>query len=130
MGVVDCTTHKDGPRAVDKGRVLCHIRQGWCSHRNARVLSLHGQSGTRGRQCIRHFNVNTQPPKPPGQGSDGLLGSAELSAAVATVGILPTPEEYMKCYAELGSESGRESIYKYLNFDQVESYVEAAADVA
>merc|ERR1712146_472132 len=58
-----------------------------------------------------------------------FLGSAELSAATATLGKLPTPEEYLKCYAELGSEQDRTKIYKYLNFDQVESYVEAAAEV-
>ena len=61
-----------------------------------------------------------------GKGAMVFLGSAELSAAAATLGRLPTPEEYLKCYAELGSEGDREkNIYKYLNFDQVESYVEA-----
>jgi len=64
-----------------------------------------------------------------GQGAMVFLGSAELSAATATLGRLPTPEEYLKCYAELGSASDQEKIYKYLNFDQVESYVEAAAEV-
>merc|ERR1711937_60834 len=64
-----------------------------------------------------------------GKGAMVFLGSAELSAVAATLGRLPTPEEYMKCYAELGSESDRQNIYKYLNFDQVESYVEAAAEV-
>merc|ERR1712048_292777 len=64
-----------------------------------------------------------------GKGAMVFLGSAELSAATATLGKLPTPEEYLKCYAELGSEQDRTKIYKYLNFDQVESYVEAAAEV-
>lgn len=64
-----------------------------------------------------------------GKGAMVFLGSAELSAAVATMGRLPTPEEYLKCYAELGSDDDKKDIYKYLNFDQVESYVEAAADV-
>merc|ERR1712083_752626 len=39
-----------------------------------------------------------------GQGSMVFLGSAELSAVVATIGRLPTPEEYLKAYAELGDE--------------------------
>merc|ERR1712083_871038 len=56
-----------------------------------------------------------------GKGAMVFLGSAELSAATATLGKLPTPEEYLKCYAELGSEQDRTKIYKYLNFDQVES---------
>merc|ERR1712084_160494 len=53
-----------------------------------------------------------------GKGAMVFLGSAELSAATATLGKLPTPEEYLKCYAELGSDADREkNIYKYLNFD-------------
>jgi aconitate hydratase 2/2-methylisocitrate dehydratase len=65
-----------------------------------------------------------------GKGSMVFLGSAELSAATATLGRLPTPEEYLKCYAELGSADDRDkNLYKYLNFDQVDSYVEAAAEV-
>merc|ERR1719171_3004361 len=56
-----------------------------------------------------------------------FLGSAELSAATAILGKLPTREEYLRYYAELGTD--KSNIYKYLNFDQVESYVEAAAEV-
>jgi len=64
-----------------------------------------------------------------GKGAMVFLGSAELSAATATLGRLPTPEEYLKCYAELGSAADHGKLYKYLNFDQIESYVEAAAEV-
>merc|ERR1712147_405377 len=39
-----------------------------------------------------------------GQGAMVFLGSAELSAATAIIGRLPTPEEYLKYYAELGSD--------------------------
>eukprot|EP00927_Polykrikos_kofoidii_P034554 TRINITY_DN292_c0_g1_i2.p1 TRINITY_DN292_c0_g1~~TRINITY_DN292_c0_g1_i2.p1 ORF type:complete len:924 (+),score=159.76 TRINITY_DN292_c0_g1_i2:64-2772(+) len=62
-----------------------------------------------------------------GQGADCFLASAELSAVCAIVGRLPTPEEYLKYYTELGKE--KESTYKYLNFDQVESFQEAADEV-
>merc|ERR1711981_425838 len=62
-----------------------------------------------------------------GKGAMVFLGSAELSAATAILGRLPTPEEYLRHYAELGSD--KSNIYKYLNLDQVESYVEAAAEV-
>merc|ERR550532_1600225 len=52
-----------------------------------------------------------------GKGAMVFLGSAELSAVCATLGRLPTPEEYLKAYAELGSlESRTKNIYKYLNF--------------
>merc|ERR1712086_514997 len=62
-----------------------------------------------------------------GKGANVYLASAELSAVCAITGKLPTPEEYQKYYSELGSD--KSSIYKYLNFDKVESYVEAAAEV-
>lgn len=45
----------------------------------------------------------------------------------AILGRLPTPDEYLRYHAELAKDA--DSIYKYLNFDQVESYVEAAGEV-
>merc|ERR1711937_694585 len=62
-----------------------------------------------------------------GKGANVYLASAELSAVAAIIGKLPTPEEYQKHAAELGKDKA--NIYKYLNFDKVESYVEAAEDV-
>merc|ERR1719326_324444 len=62
-----------------------------------------------------------------GQGANVFLASAELSAVSSILGKLPTPDEYLRYWSELNSQA--ESIYKYLNFDQVESYVEAAGEV-
>merc|ERR1711988_1177981 len=62
-----------------------------------------------------------------GKGANVYLASAELAAVSAILGKLPTPEEYQKYYAELGKDKA--NIYRYLNFDKVESYVEAAGDV-
>merc|ERR1711937_596875 len=65
-----------------------------------------------------------------GKGAMVFLGSAELSAATALLGRLPTPAEYLKSFTELGTlEDRTKNIYKYLNFDQIESYVEAASEV-
>merc|ERR1712137_839946 len=59
-----------------------------------------------------------------GKGAMVFLGSAELSAATALLGRLPTPAEYLKSFTELGTlEDRTKNIYKYLNFDQIESYV-------
>merc|ERR1712170_222650 len=53
-----------------------------------------------------------------GKGAMVFLGSAELSAVAATLGKLPTKEEYLKAFAELGNlEARTNNIYKYLNFD-------------
>jgi len=62
-----------------------------------------------------------------GKGAMVYLASAELSAVTAILGRLPSPEEYLKYSSELSKDA--ESTYRYLNFDQVESYVEVAAEV-
>merc|ERR1712232_1399404 len=62
-----------------------------------------------------------------GKGAMVYLASAELSAVAAILGRLPTNDEYQKYYAELTNDYNY--IYKYLNFDQLESYVETASEV-
>merc|ERR1719461_607664 len=62
-----------------------------------------------------------------GQGADVFLASAELAAVAAIMGKLPTPEEYLSMYHALSSK--KESTYKYLNFDQVESFIASAKTV-
>jgi len=62
-----------------------------------------------------------------GKGANVYLASAELSAVAALLGRLPTPEEYLKYYVELGKDQAK--VYQYLNFNQVESYQEAADEV-
>merc|ERR1719473_2226639 len=62
-----------------------------------------------------------------GKGANVYLASAELAAVSSILGRLPTPEEYMQYYVELGKT--RETTYKYLNFDQVAEYAEAADEV-
>merc|ERR1719172_138468 len=62
-----------------------------------------------------------------GKGANVYLSSAELAAVSSILGRLPTPEEYLQYYVELGKT--RESTYKYLNFDQVPEYAEAADEV-
>ena len=60
-----------------------------------------------------------------GDGANVYLTSAELAAVGAVLGKLPTPEEYMEYAKNLNSMS--KEIYRYLNFDKMESYTEKAA---
>merc|ERR1719326_1353560 len=60
-----------------------------------------------------------------GQGANVFLASAELSAVASILGRIPTVEEYMNHYYELGKV--KEETYKYLNFN-VEASYQAAAD--
>jgi len=59
-----------------------------------------------------------------GDGADVFLASAELAAVSAVLGKIPTHEEYLSFMQEINPLS--EDIYKYLNFDQLPSYVEKA----
>jgi len=62
-----------------------------------------------------------------GKNTNVFLGSAELAAVCSKLGRIPTPEEYM---AEIGVVTkNADKIYKYMNFDQIEEYVENAKGV-
>lgn len=62
-----------------------------------------------------------------GTGADVFLASAELASVAAVMGKLPTVEEYLEYAKTFDSMSGE--IYKYLNFDQMDSYTNAAEQV-
>ena len=62
-----------------------------------------------------------------GDGANVYLCSAELASVGAILGRIPSSEEYMKYARNLDAMSS--DIYRYLNFDQVESYQKAADDI-
>ncbi len=63
-----------------------------------------------------------------GTGANVYLTSAELAAVGAIVGRLPTPEEYQQYVQGLKSMSAE--IYRYMNFDQIESFQKGAEEGA
>ena len=62
-----------------------------------------------------------------GQGADVFLSSAELAAVISIEGELPSVETYMK-YMETMDPTD-ESIYRYLNFDELPDFVKSADSV-
>ncbi|MCG5500503.1 bifunctional aconitate hydratase 2/2-methylisocitrate dehydratase [Ectothiorhodospira lacustris] len=62
-----------------------------------------------------------------GDGADVFLASAELAAVAAVMGRLPTVDEYMGHVAGLNTMAAE--VYRYLNFDQLPEYEEAARKV-
>ena len=62
-----------------------------------------------------------------GDGANVYLTSAELAAIGGILGKLPTPAEYLQYAQNLDSMS--DEIYRYMNFDQIESFQKAADDV-
>jgi len=63
-----------------------------------------------------------------GKNTNVFLGSAELAAIASRLGKLPTKEEYLK---EMGIiDADKASVYRYMNFDQIEEYAQVAREVA
>ena len=62
-----------------------------------------------------------------GKGANVYLASSELSAVAGVLGRLPTVEEYMNEAGELNALSA--DLYRYLNFNEIESYNTAANSV-
>ena len=59
-----------------------------------------------------------------GDGADVFLASAELAAVSAILGKIPTMEEYLEFMNEIDPLS--KDIYRYLNFNELPSYIEQA----
>ncbi|MGA4532382.1 bifunctional aconitate hydratase 2/2-methylisocitrate dehydratase [Ectopseudomonas chengduensis] len=59
-----------------------------------------------------------------GDGANVYLASAELAAVASILGKLPTVEEYMAYAKDIDSMAG--DIYRYLSFDQIAEFREAA----
>ena len=59
-----------------------------------------------------------------GKGANVFLASAELAAVASLLGRIPTYDEYMKYAKDLDQE--KDSTYRYLNFDELAEYVDAA----
>jgi aconitate hydratase 2/2-methylisocitrate dehydratase len=63
-----------------------------------------------------------------GNGANVYLSSAELAAVCSLLGKIPTVEEYMHYAATLDETSA--DTYRYLNFNQIQSYQAKADQVA
>ena len=62
-----------------------------------------------------------------GQGANVYLASAELAAVTALLGRLPSTQEYMAYAADL--QQDKDDTYRYMNFDQINSYMKKADNV-
>ncbi|MFA5630996.1 MAG: bifunctional aconitate hydratase 2/2-methylisocitrate dehydratase [Porticoccaceae bacterium] len=61
-----------------------------------------------------------------GDGANVYLTSAELATVGGILGRLPSPQEYQEYAAQIDSMAA--DIYRYMNFDQIESFQKAADD--
>ena len=86
--------------------------------------------GNQARVAARSTVVSTSTrnfPNRLGDGADVYLASAELAAVSALMGKLPTPAEYLQYAGQIDSMAA--DVYRYLNFDQMDQYVDAANSV-
>ncbi len=58
-----------------------------------------------------------------GKGAQVYLGSSELAAVTALLGRLPTKEEYLEIVNKKITDDKKESVYKYLCFDQIDDEI-------
>ncbi len=58
-----------------------------------------------------------------GKGAQVYLGSAELAAVCALLGRLPTKEEYFEIVNKKITDDKKGTVYKYLNFDQIDDEI-------
>jgi aconitate hydratase 2 / 2-methylisocitrate dehydratase len=63
-----------------------------------------------------------------GKNSNVYLGSAELSAICSKLGRIPTKEEYLADIGVINKDGDK--IYRYMNFNEMENFVEKAESVA
>ncbi|WP_301098382.1 bifunctional aconitate hydratase 2/2-methylisocitrate dehydratase [Otariodibacter sp.] len=63
-----------------------------------------------------------------GKGAFVYLASAELASVCAILGKLPTPEEYLE-FAVKGLGDDKDDTYRYMNFNEINSYVKKADEV-
>ncbi len=62
-----------------------------------------------------------------GKNTNVYLASAELAAIASRLGRIPTVAEYHEAMGVINKDAG--SVYRYMNFDQIPEYVEAAKAV-
>lgn len=65
---------------------------------------------------------------PLGKNTNVFLASAELAAIASKLGKIPTVGEYHEAMGIINKDTA--SVYKYLNFDQIEEYAETARSAA
>jgi aconitate hydratase 2/2-methylisocitrate dehydratase len=63
-----------------------------------------------------------------GKNTNVFLASAELAAIASKLGKIPTVAEYHEAMGIINKDA--DSVYRYMNFDQIEEYASVAKEVA
>lgn len=118
------------PTKMDKDQLMSEGYYNWFAQAGARTevpgcsLCMGNQARVRSRSTVISTSTRNFPNRL-GEGANVFLGSAELAAVTSILGKLPTREEYLQHTRGLNPLS--REIYRYLNFNELQSYTKKAA---
>ena len=112
-------TKMDERQLIEEGYYSIYGRVGARTESPGCSLCMGNQARVAAKSTV--FSTSTRNfPNRLGDGANVYLGSAELAAVSASLGKLPTKEEYLKEVALLDTMA--DDVYRYLQFDEITSY--------
>ncbi|MFT6915854.1 MAG: aconitate hydratase 2/2-methylisocitrate dehydratase [Motiliproteus sp.] len=119
-------TKMDAAQLVEEGYYGIYGRAGVRTEMPGCSLCMGNQARVAAKSTVISTSTRNFPNRL-GDGANVYLSSAELAAVGATLGRIPTFEEYMVYAKDLNTMA--DDVYRYLNFDEIASYTQAASTV-
>lgn len=119
-------TKMDQAQLVEEGHYAIFARAGARTEPPGCSLCMGNQARVADNSTVVSTSTRNFPNRL-GKGANVYLASSELSAVAGVLGRLPTVEEYMAEAGELNTLAA--DIYRYLNFNEIDSYNTAANSV-
>jgi aconitate hydratase 2/2-methylisocitrate dehydratase len=120
-------TRMDAHQLIEEGYYAIYGRAGARTETPGCSLCMGNQARVRDGATVVSTSTRNFPNRL-GKDASVFLSSAELAAVSAILGRIPSPSEYMEHMASINAMTG--DIYRYLNFDRIAEYTQAAAVVA
>ncbi|MCB1852209.1 MAG: bifunctional aconitate hydratase 2/2-methylisocitrate dehydratase, partial [Gammaproteobacteria bacterium] len=119
-------TRMDQHQLVEEGYYSIFGRAGARTEMPGCSLCMGNQARVRDGATVMSTSTRNFPNRL-GNGANVYLGSAELAVVCAVMGKIPTPAEYLQQVE--GINTMADEIYRYLNFDQIVEFQQAASAV-
>ncbi|MCB1762167.1 MAG: bifunctional aconitate hydratase 2/2-methylisocitrate dehydratase [Gammaproteobacteria bacterium] len=119
-------TRMDQHQLVEEGYYSIFGRAGARTEMPGCSLCMGNQARVRDGATVMSTSTRNFPNRL-GNGANVYLGSAELAVVCAVMGKIPTPAEYLQQVE--GINTMADEIYRYLNFDQIAEFQQAASAV-
>ncbi len=119
-------TKMDEKQLIDEGHYATFDKAGARTEIPGCSLCMGNQARVADKAVVMSTSTRNFPNRM-GKDTKVYLGSAELSAVVASLGKMPTVAEYIDKVGKVNTMA--DDIYKYLNFDQMQGFVDKASAV-